>query len=66
MVVLDVFEQEPLPAKHVFWHTPNLYMTFHSSAPSFPEDLSTVFIENYLRYVNRQPLLHVVDFERGY
>ena len=66
LAVLDVLEQEPLPPEHVFWHTPNLFMTFHTSAPSFPEDLSRVFIENYHRYVNGQPLLHLVDFERGY
>jgi len=66
MAVLDVFEQEPLPPAHPFWHTPNLYMTFHTSAPSLPADLSRLFIENYRRYVGGQPLLHVVDFERGY
>ena len=66
MAVLDVFEQEPLPPAHLFWHTPNLYMTFHTSAPSWPADLSRLFIENYRRYMGGQPLLHVVDFERGY
>jgi phosphoglycerate dehydrogenase-like enzyme len=66
MAVLDVFEQEPLPPDHPFWRTSNLFMTFHTSAPSFPADLSRLFIENYQRYVNGQSLLHLVDFERGY
>jgi phosphoglycerate dehydrogenase-like enzyme len=66
LAVLDVFEQEPLSPEHVFWRTPNLYITFHTSAPSFPADLSRLFIENYRRYVAGQPLLHLVDFERGY
>lgn len=66
MAVLDVFEQEPLPANHLFWTTPNLYMTFHTSAPSLPEDLSRLFIENYRRFESGQPLMHLVDFERGY
>jgi phosphoglycerate dehydrogenase-like enzyme len=66
LAVLDVFEQEPLPTDHPFWRTSNLLMTFHTSAPSFPADLSQLFIENYLRYANGQPLLHLVDFERGY
>lgn len=66
MAVLDVFEQEPLPPDHPFWQTPNLFMTFHTSAPSFPADLSRLFIDNYHRYINDQPLLHLVDFERGY
>ncbi|MGE5464076.1 MAG: D-2-hydroxyacid dehydrogenase, partial [Syntrophothermus sp.] len=44
--VLDVFDQEPLPREHPFWTTPNLYMTYHTSAISYPEDLTRVFIEN--------------------
>lgn len=64
--VLDVFEQEPLPAGHPFWTTPNLYMTFHTSAISYPDDISALFIENYELYLNGNPLKHVVDFERGY
>ncbi len=64
--VLDVFEQEPLPKEHPFWDTPNLTMTFHTSAPSLPEDIARVFIENYRLYMEDKPLKHVVDFERGY
>ena len=64
--VLDVFEQEPLPEGHPFWTTPNLYMTFHTSAISYPEDLTKVFIENYQRYVDGKPLKYVVDFAKGY
>ncbi len=66
LAVLDVLEQEPLPAGHPFWKAPNLYMTFHTSAPSFPADLSRLFIENYRRYLDGQALLHRVDFEKGY
>ena len=64
--VLDVFEQEPLPKEHPFWETPNLKMTFHTSAPSLPGDIAGVFIENYRLYVEGKPLKYVVDFERGY
>ena len=64
--VLDVFEQEPVPADHPFWSTPNLYMTFHTSAISYPEDITKVFVENYRLYVEGKPLKYVVDFERGY
>jgi phosphoglycerate dehydrogenase-like enzyme len=64
--VLDVFEQEPLPPGHIFWHTPNLLMTFHTSAPSLPGDLARLFIENYRRYYSGLPLLYVIDFEKGY
>ncbi len=64
--VLDVFEQEPLPAESPLWDAKNLLVTFHTSAPSFPEDITKVFIENVHLYLNGQPLKYVVDFERGY
>ncbi len=64
--ILDVFEKEPLPEGHPFWTTPNLYMTFHTSAISYPEDLTKLFIENYQLYSEGKPLKYVVDFERGY
>jgi len=64
--VLDVFDKEPLPENHPFWTTPNLYMTFHTSAISYPEDLTRLFVENYHRYLAGKPLKHIVDFERGY
>ncbi|HNN13567.1 MAG TPA: D-2-hydroxyacid dehydrogenase [Anaerolineales bacterium] len=64
--VLDVFEQEPLPREHPFWEIKNLTMTFHTSAPSFPEDIAKVFIENYRLYIEGKSLNYQVDFERGY
>ena len=64
--VLDVFEQEPLPKEHPFWNTPNLLITFHTSAPSLPEDITKLFIENYHRYLDGEELMYRVDFVRGY
>jgi phosphoglycerate dehydrogenase-like enzyme len=64
--VLDVFDKEPLPEGHPFWTTPNLYMTFHTSAISYPEDITKLFIENYQLYIEGKPLKYVVNFERGY
>lgn len=64
--VLDVFEKEPLPQGHPFWNTPNLYMTFHTSAISYPEDITKLFIENYQLYMAGKPLKYVVNFEKGY
>jgi phosphoglycerate dehydrogenase-like enzyme len=64
--ILDVFEKEPLPEGHPFWSTPNLYMTFHTSAISYPEAITKLFIENYQRYIEGKPLKYVVDFEKGY
>lgn len=64
--VLDVFDKEPLPKEHPFWTTPNLWITFHTAAPSLPKDISQVFIENYHRYIKDEALNYQVDFERGY
>jgi hypothetical protein len=41
-------------------------MTFHTSAISYPEDITRLFIANYRLYIEGKPLKHVVDFERGY
>jgi phosphoglycerate dehydrogenase-like enzyme len=64
--VLDVFQQEPLPADHVFWRTPNLLITSHTAALSAPEDIAPVFIDNYRRLLRGEPLQHRVDFEQEY
>jgi phosphoglycerate dehydrogenase-like enzyme len=64
--VLDVFQQEPLPTDHVFWQTPNVIVTGHTAAASLPDDIAPLFIDNYRRLLNGDPLRHRVDFERGY
>ena len=64
--VLDVFEQEPLPAGHPLWSAPNTFITSHTSAPSFPADIVQLFIKNYRFYVEGKPLKFMVDFEAGY
>ncbi len=64
--ILDVYRTEPLPDDHVFWDTPNLVLTSHTSAPSFPQDIFKVFWDNYQRYTTEQSLLNVVDFAKGY
>jgi phosphoglycerate dehydrogenase-like enzyme len=64
--VLDVFQQEPLPPDHVFWRTPNVLITSHTAAISFPKDIAPVFIENYRRLIAGEPLKFRVDFDAGY
>lgn len=64
--VLDVTGQEPLPEEHPFWTTRNLLLTFHTSAMSYPEDITRLFIENYRLYIEGKPLKYQVDFEREY
>jgi len=64
--VLDVFEHEPLAADSPLWRMPNVYITPHNAAISFPEDIAQVFIDNYRRFLRGGPLRYVVDFELGY
>lgn len=64
--VLDVTEKEPLPEDHPFWNTPNLLLSFHTSAISYPENISKLFVENYYLYLEDKPLMHQVYFEKGY
>jgi phosphoglycerate dehydrogenase-like enzyme len=64
--ILDVFESEPLPARHPLWGLDNAVITPHISGPSTPGEVSAIFNENLRRYVSGRPLRHVVDRRRGY
>lgn len=64
--VLDVFREEPLPAGHPLWQTPNTIITSHTAAMSSPELVAPIFIENYHRFVRGQPLRYMIDFSKGY
>jgi len=64
--VLDVFDKEPLPKEHPFWEMENVIITPHISAPSLPEDLAKIFLENLKRFEEGKDLIGVVDRARGY
>ncbi len=64
--VLDVFETEPLPANHPLWTLPNVLITSHTSALSYPEEIAPIFAENLRRYAAGETLHYLVNFERGY
>lgn len=64
--VLDVFQQEPLPASHPFWSTKGIIITSHTAALSHPEDIAPIFIENYGRFITGKPLNYLIDFNKGY
>lgn len=64
--VIDVCRQEPLPQRHPFWTALGLLLTGHSSAPTSPEAMVQLFIENLKAYRAGEALRGEVDFNRGY
>ncbi len=63
---LDVFEQEPLAAEHPLWRLPQVTITPHIAAVSFPEQVVAIFANNYEKWHQGYQLDHQVDFNRGY
>jgi phosphoglycerate dehydrogenase-like enzyme len=65
---LDVTDPEPLPPEHPLWSLPNVIITQHVAALSdrVVERLFAVAAENLRRYLAGEPMLSVVDPERGY
>jgi phosphoglycerate dehydrogenase-like enzyme len=65
---LDVTDPEPLPADHPLWRRKDVIITPHVSAGSDAgrEDRWLIARENLRRYVEGEPLLSVVDVQRGY
>jgi hypothetical protein len=64
--VLDVFIEEPLSVDHPLWHTPNTYITSHTTAKNYLPDIALVFLENYKLFINGRPLHYQVNFEQQY
>jgi phosphoglycerate dehydrogenase-like enzyme len=65
---LDVTVEEPLPKDSPLWDMPNVILTPHMSGltDQYSTRLTEVFTENLRRYRAGEPLLHVVDPEKGY
>lgn len=63
---LDVFNNEPLSQECPYWHHPNITITPHIAALSFPEQVFQQFSENYLRWHDGFSLLNQIDFDKGY
>jgi phosphoglycerate dehydrogenase-like enzyme len=65
---LDVTEPEPLPPGHPLWSLPNVIISPHVSSGSDVQAQRSelLLVENVRRYAAGEPLLNVVDIERGY
>jgi phosphoglycerate dehydrogenase-like enzyme len=65
---LDVFDQEPLPAGHPFYKLENVLLSPHCAdhTPHWLDQAMQFFIEQFKRFRDGQPLMHVVDKKLGY
>jgi phosphoglycerate dehydrogenase-like enzyme len=65
---LDVVDPEPLPADSPLWHLPGVLITPHVSADTSvtTQQRTALLRENLRRYSAGEPMLAVVDLERGY
>jgi glyoxylate/hydroxypyruvate reductase len=64
--VLDVFNQEPLPAEHPYWTHPKVHVTPHIAGATNPRTASPGVIENIKRLRSGGELLHRIDPKTGY
>jgi phosphoglycerate dehydrogenase-like enzyme len=65
---LDVFDREPLPEGHPFWRLDNVLLSPHSADHTIGwEQLAMqIFVENFERFRNGEPLTNVVNKKAGY
>jgi len=63
---LDVFRTEPLPADHLFWRHPAIFITPHSASLTDISEAASALYHNYLNMKNNRPLLNPVDPEKRY
>jgi phosphoglycerate dehydrogenase-like enzyme len=65
---LDVFPQEPLPADHPLWKTPNVILTPHTSGfrQGHWDEVIDLFAQNLERFQRAEPLEFRVDPDLGY
>jgi len=64
--ILDVFEEEPLPAESPLWTLPGVTVTPHVSGPSIVDQVAQFFHENLQRFAEGRTLQGMVDRAAGY
>lgn len=63
---LDVFEKEPLPKKHPFWHHRKIRVTPHIASMTNTKSARDQIVENYRRMKEGRALLNEVSAKKGY
>jgi glyoxylate/hydroxypyruvate reductase A len=64
--LLDVYRKEPLPQDHPFWDEERILITPHIASVTNPQAASPQIIENFRRLKANQPLINLVDRQKGY
>jgi glyoxylate/hydroxypyruvate reductase A len=64
--VLDVTSPEPLTTGHPLWSHPRVLVTPHIASMTQPETAVEVVLENLRRHHAGEPLIGLVDRQRGY
>lgn len=64
--ILDVFEQEPLPAEHPFWQHPAIHITPHIAAVTRNDTAGQQLADNFKRWLSDEPLVGEIDKQKGY
>ncbi len=64
--LLDVFEQEPLPADHPFWLHPQITLTPHIAANTNPETSSEQIVKNYNLIKSNKNPINQADTKKEY
>lgn len=66
--VMDVTEIEPLPPESKLWGMPNVIITPHvgGQAATRVDDATNLFCDNLARYLNKKPLINLVDKRLGF
>ncbi|HVF64755.1 MAG TPA: glyoxylate/hydroxypyruvate reductase A [Casimicrobiaceae bacterium] len=63
---LDVFDEEPLPSTHRFWHHPKIVITPHVSAVTLLDESAEQVAAKLRAFVRGEPVDGIVDRKRGY
>ena len=63
-----MFPQEPLPAAHPLWQTPNVILTPHTSGfrQGHWDEVVQLFGDNIERWLRGEPLKYRIEPELGY
>ena len=64
--IVDVFEQEPLPAEHPFWQHEKIIVTPHVASHAPMSVVVEQILENDHRFKQGLQLCHQVDVNKGY